>query len=1036
MAHRVFLAQKAGATASPDRFSTILTLAFWRIRQTWLLLLLTGVSLCAMLVIACVMPLFTAVALPVGLQTLLQANATNNELTISASTQGLSSRVVSALQQQLEDQFQQTLGASHPNIGPVVVQEGSLRVISPPALVHSATFQLYATSLTDLEPHLHLVAGRWPANDTPGVIEVALVPQAAQQLHLTLGEKVQLLGEMTTDQQTLTFVDPSASITVQLVGLFNVPPAATPFLHEASFQPSTSNGETTETLLAPLPALLSTFDQLAAQAHSDVVFSDLDFQCSWQVTLQTAQLSPAQIDSLAQQLTLAQTYITNAPSSSQPLAASPPIFPYLMQASLYNPTPGSFELRDLLQRYSSRTDQISLLLTILTLQMIALLLFFVGMLVSLLLERQRAASALLNSRGASRQQLFWSLFLQGLLICLVGGVIGPIIGFGLVFLLARHLFPGGSQHVIQDVLGQPQQVLAAIAPTVGGTLLATLLTLGVIVFSTSKITTLALRRESARGTRAPFWQRFYLDVLAALIAFSGSSMSLYLASIAHEVDLTTQNLILTPLTLVAPLFLLLGFLLLSLRLFPQLLRLGSWSASRGRGASGMLALVQMARAPRPAIRMILLLSLTVAFALFAQVLNASQVQRNNTIAAYETGADFSGMLPSMLTNQPLPTIIAQYRALPGVLAASADYSDEATATNANGTTTTISFRAIDPQSFAHTVLWPGATSTTALQRQLARLARVTQPSTSVANPSGFCIPALIDQALAQQLHVGPGGIFSITLNSLSDATLFYQVAAIVPHLPTVNSSTTASLSISPGGMLVALTSFQRVYQANWQVVNAQLTDAEEPPSVPLNHLWLRTRDDALTLASVRTALTSSSFALSQLYDRRAITQELQDDPLLLAVLILLDIGSLLAFLLTFLGSLLSSWSSMRTRLRSFVVLRALGANARQIAGILLWEQGLIYLGALVLGVAFGAILTSVAVPALVFTNLPAHGPMSLLSSEDFALLQHALPPHIVIPASLLLILVALALAYLLALGIMLRMALHPTISNELRLNED
>ncbi len=144
----------------------------------------------------------------------------------------------------------------------------------------------------------------------------------------------------------------------------------------------------------------------------------------------------------------------------------------------------------------------------------------------------------------------------------------------------------------------------------------------------------------------------------------------------------------------------------------------------------------------------------------------------------------------------------------------------------------------------------------------------------------------------------------------------------------------------------------------------------------------------------------------------------------------------MAFLLAFIGNLVSSWLSVRARRSSFVVLRALGATSRQIAGVLLWEQGIVYAGALALGLAFGIVLSSVAVPVLVSTGLPAHGPMSSMSINDLYLLQHAFPTQIVVPVSLDLIFAALVLICFSALAFMIRAALNPSISSELRLGED
>ena len=312
--------------------------------------------------------------------------------------------------------------------------------------------------------------------------------------------------------------------------------------------------------------------------------------------------------------------------------------------------------------------------------------------------------------------------------------------------------------------------------------------------------------------RAPFWQRYDLDVLAAVIAFSAYGVSLYLANIANEVDLTTQDLILAPLTLVGPIFLLLGCLLLFGRVFPWLLGVGGWAANRARGATAMLALVQMARAPRQIMRMTLLLSLTVAFAIFAQVFSASQAQRINDISAYETGADFSGDVANQLNVQMLTMnqVIARYSQIPGVLAASADYTDQGAIVGSAGESVPIQFRAVETQSFTRTVIWNAQDSSQSFSHLLALLPHAYQGRLPDGTEN-WIVPTIVDQALANQLQLHVGDVFSTSLNDLTQATLSYQVAAIVAHIPTVNSSASASTSQSPGGMIVDYQAFARVY---------------------------------------------------------------------------------------------------------------------------------------------------------------------------------------------------------------------------------
>lgn len=1020
-----------------DYFASTLTLACWRLRQTGWLLFVACLGFVAAMIIACVVPLFTTAATASGLQAILQADPARSDITLNVNTQGLSSDVVRAVQQQVTPLVQQKLASYQEGTATMAIQESSIQALSPTALQHIGSFSIYATALEDLKPNLRLLAGRWPASDA-NVLEIVLTPTTARALHLSINDRITLQGDFSTANQTGGPIDPRTAFNAQLVGLFDVGSPAPVSLHGQSFNPALEGVTNVYTLLTSTPAFLLTVNQMAARLHSAALFSYLMFQLTWDYRLRTRNIQADQVSDLTNRLFITQTDVGNYESTQQQLQFGTVGFPYITQAALYSPTPGSFELLDLLEQYTNRVTLVGIPITILAVQIVALLLFFVSMLIGVLLDRQMTSNALLSSRGASSKQIFWSLFLQGLALCLVGVGIGPPAAMAIVATLVSHALPTDGVRVAQNALGQPLQVLSSIGPAAGATLLAALLTLGLVVRYTSGLNVLTLRHETARATRPPFWQRYYLDVLAAVIALSGYGVSLYLADIAHEVDITTQDLILTPLTLLAPIFLLLGCLLLFLRILPWLLRFGGWAAQRRRGAITMLALVQMARAPRQIMRMTLLLSLTVAFAIFAQVFSASQTRRIDDISAYESGADFSGDIGNTITvqNLTMDQVIARYSKIPGVISVSADYTDQGTTVGNGGEQVLIQFRAVDLRSFPQTVIWTSQDSNQPLSNLLDRLPRPKQMNLPNGT-RGWVVPAIVDQALATQLQLHTGDTFSSSLNNLTQATLNYQIAAIIAHIPTVNSSLVTSASESPGGMLVDYQTFSNIYlQTFKQQIQGAKQDSALKLQVPVNHIWLRTANDASSLTSVRTALATSRFATNNLYDRRDITAELQGDPFNLNILIILSIGGLMAFLLAFIGNLISSWLSVRSRRGSFVVLRALGATSRQIAGVLLWEQGIVYAGAIALGLAFGAVLASVAVPVLVFTDLPQHGPMSSLSISDLYLLQHALPARIVVPFSLDLIFVVLVVICLLALVIMIRAALHPSISNELRLSED
>src|SRR5262249_39219412 len=165
------------------------------------------------------------------------------------------------------------------------------------------------------------------------------------------------------------------------------------------------------------------------------------------------------------------------------------------------------------------------------------------------------------------------------------------------------------------------------------------------------------------------------------------------------------------------------------------------------------------------------------------------------------------------------------------------------------------------------------------------------------------------------------------------------------------------------GILVDFTTLNAVYMQ----AHTDGTLSGVSPFVP-NSIWLRTADDAASLATVRAALTSGPLSVTNLFDRRQTIAAAQSDALHVDLLSVLALGAGTALLLALVGILLGSWLSARSRLTSFALLRALGSEPRQLASVLLWEQGIVYGLALGLGVAIGFVLAAAVLPAIIFTS--------------------------------------------------------------------
>jgi ABC-type lipoprotein release transport system permease subunit len=1029
------LQTKEGVVAqSRSPFSSILTLALWRLRQTWWQLLLAGLALLAALMVACVVPLFSAVATTAGLQGVFNGAPLRSDFALATTAQGLSTTTLEKTYQRFDSLIRPPFGAYlDGGQAPLVIQLPNLGIARPASLRTAGSLSMYATSLRRLQPDLTLVQGHWPSG-APGTFEIMMTPETASALHLSVGETLTLSGHFTTNPKAMKSgpVDNSLVLNARLAGLFEAATQGAPDLFGADFQPVINQLGASYTFLASESALVAQADQWAARGHADALFSLEPFQLTWYYHLHTTQLQMSRVNDLTSRLDTVQQRVGREPNDQQGNFENLPTFPYVLSSQFYNPLPQHVDILSLLQQFNSRVALVSIPVMVLALQVVLLLFFFACLLFTMLVDRQVAINALLSTRGATPRQIFWSLVTQAFALCLLALLLGPVLAVLLVEKIARAVLPASEQHVVALTIGQMGQILPLIAPYVAGTLAVSVLAICLIMRRAVGGNILELRRETSRSSKQPFWLRYYLDVLAAVIALSSFGTSLYLASVAHSLDASTQDLIIAPLTLVAPLFLLLSCLLLFLRFFPLFLSFCAWCARPTRGATGMLALVQMARAPRPAMRMTMLLTLAVAFTLFALVLNASQARRALDVAAYESGADFSGNLPGTLDFQSVSAVTSLYTHVPGVLSATVGYASTGDATGFDNSDVSMELRAVDARTFASTAIWDSQDST----RPLSGLMRLLLSQAKNA-PNKGVVPAIVDEATASQLDVAVGDNFFVTFSGLVNITLGFQVVAVVARIPTVNSSAAASTVSSPGGLLVDYSTLKAVFSSQLTQRLGQLANSSNVnTNLPLNYVWLRTRDDARALASVRAALNSSQLGLSTLFDRREIIDELQHDPLSFTILLMLSIGGVAALALALVGDLIASWLSVRMRRGSFVVLRALGASARQIAALLLWEQALVYVTALVLSVVFGLALIKLAVPVLVFTGLPAKGGMSELSTSSFYLLQQIVPVQVIVPLSIRLAFVGLALLCLLALVLMVRAALGPSMIQELRLNED
>jgi putative ABC transport system permease protein len=990
--------------------STI-TLAFWRIRETWRLLLIAALGVLVAVTLICAVPLFSTVSLTAGLRSVLNLSPQDSELFLTTSAISLNERIFAQqIDQPLQDFMHQQLGLYINKPPEFILQTSGMDIISSNPNTSGDEMTLLGLNIQEVASRVQTLKGRLPQSNSAD-LEVAINQSTADSLHITVGALIPLRFMFYIRQQLPAepkFI--TQTLTLHVTGILAAN-SNDPYWQGYSFDPSALGSFTsykalmsTSTYLALLTQISHTYQGSEGQIYFS---SDQAPTLNWYYYLDVSHISINDLDPLISQLASTQTQLAN---NSGQLA----LFTYISNTRLSGLALESDSTPSTIERYRDRVSVAVIPSDSLAIQILALILFFISMIVDLIVERQAAVIALLRSRGASRRQIFGSFVTQSISVGLLALVIGPFLAIPTVRILGQRLLMPVDQNALNVLDGNPLQVALSLRWFALAAAACAVITMIISVRGSASQDVLTLRREAARSTRRPLWRRLNLDIIFIIIALTGFVLSLYVTN-SGALDAQTTLLISTPLALVAPILLVLAGILLFLRTFPLLLRLIAWLATRRPGAPLMLAIAQMVRSPRQATRMILLLALASSFGIFTLIFNASQTQQAFNFTAHQVGADFSGTIPQSTLAQPsLAQQTAAYRHIPGVISASLGYSGQGTLAGEN--VNALEVRAVDTSTYAQTALWTDQDSSQPLTSLMKNLAQK-----SISSP--FPVPAIVDALAWKELDLSTGTPFLLALPGSATFITFVAIDK-VEHIPTVNDSLISGGTndyTPPGGIITDYQTLATIFQ---QSAHATLQ---------ANQVWLRTTDDPALLSKIRATLNQGPLALNPVFDRRTMLAQAQSDPLYINLIGILALGAATVLLLALTGNLIASWLSANNRLTNFALLRALGCTPGQLGRVLLFEQGIIYCAAIGLGIVFGGALAATVVPALVFSSPPQ---AAEITSGEFYVIQRVLPVQLVIPPSLLIALALLILLCIIALGMMARLVSKPSISQTLRLNED
>ena len=604
-----------------------------------------------------------------------------------------------------------------------------------------------------------------------------------------------------------------------------------------------------------------------------------------------------------------------------------------------------FGIAKLLQEYNRRAAVLKITLSFLHVPIVLVLAFFMYMVSQLIVEGDLAEIAVLESRGAAGSQLFTVYLLQSLLLAAAALALGP----PLALLIVRFL---GAANGFLEFVGRTSLStdisLRAYWFAVAGA--AIFLTATLLPASRAARTSIVeLRGHGARTRRYTLWRRFYLDLVLIAVAVYGLVQFQQRREIVMLTAASGSDLPLDPLLFLTSVLFILGCAMLTLRLFPFLVRALLGIARRRWSPPLYAAFIQVARARGHEQFLMVFLILTLALGIYNS--SAARTVNRNTEERiyYAAGADLT-MQPYFPSDQPpdsgggLPGQAAasfssprvQYREppyhpftlLPGLEGTTRVLRQARAQVSLPGNRRTVSaLMAITPEEFGRVAWFRSDLLPVHWHHYLNRLA---------ADPKAM----LLSSSIAEEFDIKLGDIILVTWSSQD--VVDGVVVGFIDHWPTF--------------LPVDERATPRLVVANFPYIRAKM--AVEPYEI-----WAR-RTPRSSTAEIYQAIDDRELDIVSMTDATQQVVEAKNDPLLQGTNGVLTLGFSVAMLICIVGFVMYWVLTLRSRTLQFGVLRAIGMSSRRVLAMLMVEQILITGSAIVAGIVIGRVAALLFVPLL------------------------------------------------------------------------
>ncbi|MFT4414838.1 ABC transporter permease [Fredinandcohnia humi] len=617
----------------------------------------------------------------------------------------------------------------------------------------------------------------------------------------------------------------------------------------------------------------------------------------------------------------------------------------------------TFPAKKILSQYEEKSSQLRMTLWSLNVPLFIMLGIYLSMVTKLIIDRQRNEISVLSSRGAKRSQILTIYLIEITILGLFACLIGPFLGLLLCKMLGatNGFLEFVQRSSLMSTLLQESFLYAL------GAIVVCIVMMMFPIYQASNQSIVHQKRNTMRVVGNVSWYTIFIEISLLSISFYGWTVfnrrKGELLTMEGEAAFSVD-----PLLFFVPATFIIGLGLLALRFYPMLLKVLYKLGNKYFSLSFYSTLVQVSRASKQYVYLMLFLIMTIAVGVFSA--SAARTINNNLEEQirYENGSDLAlevrwesqssggASPPSPPTGTPevekseeeevreftkeviyTEPSFEPFLQLKSVEHVTKVFKKEEINIEAKGESiSSVEMMGIEPKEFGQTAWFKTSLLPHHWFEYLNLLA---------VEPSAV----LITESVASALGVKEGDY--LTLSWSSSDPVEFVVYGIIKYWPGFNP---LQVEDSEAEVVPSL-------------VVANLSYVQNMMGLEPYEVWLKVKEGT-PRTTLYDEMKETGIPLTQLSDVQPQLTELKNGAFLLGINGTLSLGFLISVVITFIGFLIYWILTMKSRSLQYGIYRAMGIPLHQLIGILVYEQLLTSGVACVIGIAIGGLTSSLFVP--------------------------------------------------------------------------